>query len=479
MTNNYETVIGLEIHVQLGTKSKAFCSDSAAFGGSPNTHISPLSLGHPGTLPKINTKQIEYAVRLGLALNCTINLENRFDRKNYFYADLPKGYQLTQDAAPICLGGHLDVQVNGKTKRIRFHHIHMEEDAGKSSHDLDPNDSLIDLNRAGVPLLEIVTEPDMRSADEAYALITEIRKLVRYIGVSDGNMEEGSLRCDCNISVMPKGSKVFGNRCEVKNVNSMRNAKRAIEYEAKRQVEVLENGGFIQQNTLDFDAVTGKTSPLRSKENAHDYRYFPAPDLPPIVLTQAYVDAIKAEMPALPNALFQQFTTQYQLSEYDANILTETREIAEFYLALIQHTKNYKAAANWTINSVKAYLNEHKLDVNAFPISIDKLAELIALVDDNKVSLSVAKSKLFPAMIEHPKKSPLAIAEMLNLVQNSDVSVLEQFVDASIAKYPKKVAAYRKGKKGLLGFFMGDVMRSSKGKADPKVTNELLRKKLN
>src|ERR1700760_4310503 len=304
----YELVVGLEVHAQLSTLSKAFSSDSAAFGGGPNQHVSPVSLGHPGTLPRINKRMVEYAVKMGLACNCTINLNNSFARKNYFYADLPKGYQITQDQAPVCLGGYVPVRLaDGTQKDIAIHHIHMEEDAGKSMHDQHHADSLIDLNRAGVPLLEIVTEPDLRSAEEAGQFLTEIRKLVRYIDVCDGNMEEGSLRCDANISVRLKGQTTYGNRCEVKNLNSIRNVQRAIEHEFERQVRIVEAGGYIEQNTLNFNADTGETSVLRSKEMANDYRYFPEPDLMPLVLDEAYVTQIRQTLPALPNQLYQKY----------------------------------------------------------------------------------------------------------------------------------------------------------------------------
>lgn len=313
----YEVVIGLETHVQLATHSKAFCGDDARFGGEPNTHISTISLGHPGTLPHLNKRQIEFAVRLGLALGCQINLRSTFDRKNYFYADLPKGYQITQDRLPICVGGSLRISTKDGDKEVQIHHIHMEEDAGKSIHDLDPNDSLIDLNRAGVPLLEIVTEPDLRSADEVDAYMTAMRQLVRYLEISDGNMEEGSLRCDCNVSIRRLGDTHLNARCEIKNMNSMRFARRAIEYEVSRQAQIMEAGGKIAQQTLNFDPETGTTSPLRSKEDAHDYRYFPEPDLPPVVILPEYLEAIKMQMPPLPWELLEQFKNEYGLTDYE------------------------------------------------------------------------------------------------------------------------------------------------------------------
>lgn len=330
VSDKYELVVGLEIHAQLSTLSKIFSSDSAAFGAEPNHHISAISLGHPGTLPRINKRAVEYAVKMGLACNCTINLHNSFDRKNYFYADLPKGYQITQDKMPVCLGGYVTVKLsNGTTKDLAIHHIHMEEDAGKSMHDNHHADSLIDLNRAGVPLLEIVTQPDMRSSEEAGQLLTEIRKILRYLDICDGNMEEGSMRCDANISVRLKGETKFGNRCEVKNLNSIRNVQRAIDHEFERQVGIIEAGGYIDQNTLNFNADTGETSVLRSKEMANDYRYFPEPDLTPLVLDKAFVENIRQSLPALPGRLYQKYI-ELGLSEYDASVLTADKEVALF-----------------------------------------------------------------------------------------------------------------------------------------------------
>ena len=477
--DQYETVIGLETHVQLSTLSKAFCSDDASFGGAPNTHISTISLGHPGTLPRLNQKQIEFAIRLGLALGSKINLRSTFDRKNYFYTDLPKGYQITQDNQPICIGGALTVTVNGVSRNIRIHHIHMEEDAGKSIHDQAPKHTLVDLNRAGVPLLEIVSEPDLRSAEEVDAYMTAMRQLVRYLEISDGNMQEGSLRCDCNVSVRLKGEEKFGERCEIKNMNSMRFARKAIKYESKRQIDLIERGGKVAQQTLNFDPATGTTSPLRTKENAHDYRYFPDPDLPPIVLSKARVEEIKAQMPPLPWELKRSFQEDFGLSEYDANLLTEEKETALFFKALTVATTNYKAAANLIINRINPFLNEQKMDLAAFPVTVNALGELIALIESGKVNNTTAYQKLFPAMVNAPQKSAQALAAEMNLLQSDDADFLEKLVQEAIEKYPDKVKAYQKGKKGLIGFFMGEVMKASKGKAEPKSTNALLQKYLN
>jgi len=479
MKDKYELVIGLEVHAQLSTLSKSFSSDSAAFGAGPNENISPVSLGHPGTLPRINKRMVEYAVKMGFACNCTINLNNTFARKNYFYADLPKGYQVTQDQSPICLGGHITVRLSdGTQKDIAIHHIHMEEDAGKSMHDQHHADSLIDLNRAGVPLIEIVSEPDMRSSEEAGQYLTEIRKLLRYLDVCDGNMEEGSMRCDANISVRIKGNSVYGNRCEVKNLNSIRNVQRAIDHEFERQVEILENGGYIEQNTLNFNADTGETSVLRSKEMANDYRYFPEPDLQPLFLDREYVDQIKESLPALPNELYDKYTGQLGLPAYDASVITADREFAFYFEELIKHTDNYKAASNWMMGSVKSYLNENGVEITKFGIEPANLAALIALVDAGKVNNSVAAQKLFPALINDTTKSPDQLAKEMNMLISVDTDDVYQFINEAIAKFPDKVVEYKKGKKGVLGLFMGEIMKRSKGKIDPQKTNQLLIKEL-
>lgn len=476
--DKYETVIGLETHVQLGTASKAFCSDDARFGGDANTHISTISLGHPGTLPRLNKRQVEFAVRLGLALGSKISLENRFDRKNYFYADLPKGYQITQDALPICVGGSLEIEVNGERKNIRIHHIHMEEDAGKSIHDVEPYFSLIDLNRAGVPLLEIVSEPDLRSAEEVDAYMTAMRQLVRYLEISDGNMQEGSMRCDVNVSVRLKGATEYGQRAEIKNQNSMRFARKAIDFERKRQIDILEAGGQVEQETLSFDPNTGETSPLRDKENANDYRYFPEPDLTPVVLTENYIKKIKSSMPSLPWAMRTEFLQKYQLSAYNAQLLTEEKDIALFFKAVAEFSKDYKGIANLIINKIKPHLSEQKIALTDFGISAKHLAAFVDLIAADKISHSVAYQRLFPALIEQPHQSPEDLAQTLNLIQSGDADFLTALIDQAIANNPGQVAKYKKGKKGLLGFFVGDVMRKSKGKADPKKTNQLVKEKL-
>ena len=474
----YETVIGLEIHVQLSTKSKAFCADEVRFGAAPNTQVSAISLGHPGTLPRLNRQQLDFAVRLGLALNSEINLQNCFDRKNYFYADLPKGYQITQDNEPVCIGGSIPIQLGEEVKHIRIHHIHMEEDAGKSMHDSDDPHSYIDLNRAGTPLLEIVTEPDLRSAEEVDALMTAMRQLVRYLDISDGNMQEGSMRCDCNVSIRPMGADYFGNRCEIKNLNSMRYARKAIAYEVERQKKIVESGGTVAQQTLNFDPATGVTTPLRSKEDAHDYRYFPDPDLPPVVLSKQKVEEVRASLPALPWAIKEELKGKYQLSAYNAELLSAEPEPAHFFLVLAQETSAYKAASNLVINKIMPWAKENDASLADLPLTAHRLAEFVELIEAGKVSNSVAYQELFPAMIAEPEAAPEKLATDNGWIQSDDADELGQWVDAAIAAFPDKVKAYQNGKKGLIGLFMGEVMKLSKGKADPKMANQLLRERL-
>ncbi|MCC8407892.1 Asp-tRNA(Asn)/Glu-tRNA(Gln) amidotransferase subunit GatB [Mucilaginibacter sp. UR6-1] len=479
LSDKYELVVGLEVHAQLSTQSKMFSADSAAFGAEPNHHISMVSLGHPGTLPFTNKTAVEYAVKLGLACNCAINRNNSFARKNYFYADLPKGYQISQDQAPICIGGHVPVKLaNGSAKNVSLHHIHMEEDAGKSSHDGHHTDSLIDLNRAGVPLLEIVTQPDIRSAEEAGQFLTEVRRLLRYLNICDGNMEEGSMRCDANISVRLHGQTEYGNRCEVKNLNSIRNVQRAIEHEFARQVHLIEAGGHIEQNTLNFDADTGETSILRSKEMANDYRYFPEPDLQPLVLTEDYVEQIRAQLPSLPQQLYNKYINELNLSDYDAGVLTADHDVALFFEELIKKTHNYKAAAHWLMGPVKSYLNEGGHSIATLTVTPEHLAGIIELIEQGKINNTVAAHKLFPALLEQPEKTALQLAQELNLLITADSNEVDEFIREALAKFPDKVKEYHKGKKGVLGLFMGEVMKRSKGKIDPQKTNQLLIKQL-
>lgn len=476
--DQYEVVVGLEVHAQLLTQSKLFCGDSIAFGAEPNTHVSPVTLAHPGSLPKMNRKAIEFAVKMGLACHCEIEQQNYFARKNYFYPDLPKGYQVSQHTTPICKGGYVTIKVLDAEKNIRLNRIHLEEDAGKSIHDADPENTCIDYNRAGTPLIEIVTEPDLRSGDEAFAYLTEIRKLVRYLEICDGNMEEGSLRCDANISVRKKGDTKLGTKVEVKNLNSIRNVKRAIEAESKKLIEILEQGGTIIQQTKSFDAATGTSFAIRDKEDADDYRYFPEPDLPPFHLQEEFIEKLRRKIPELPAVKINRYISAFNLSGYDAQVIAEEKAFAEYFESLTKNSSNYKSAANWMLGPVKAWLNENAKEIDEFPIHPDQLTKLIGLAEHNKVSFSVASTKLFSQLIKDNSSDPETLAKELNLIQESDASSIEPIVDAVIEKFSDRVAEYKKGKKGLLSLFVGEVIKRSKGKADPKVVNELLLEKL-
>jgi aspartyl-tRNA(Asn)/glutamyl-tRNA(Gln) amidotransferase subunit B len=476
--NQYEAVIGLEVHAQLLTNTKAYSSDENIYGAIPNTKTSAITLGHPGTLPVSNKKVIEFAVKLGIAVGAGIRKVNRYARKNYFYADLPKGYQITQDDTPICNGGFIEIPCKeNKTRKINITRIHMEEDAGKSIHDLDPFNTLIDLNRAGVPLLEIVSEPEIKSGKEAFDYIMEIRKLVRHLGICDGNMEEGSLRCDANISVMIKGAKTFGTKVEVKNMNSSRNVRNAIDFEIKRQIDIIEKGGSIIHETRGFDASKGITLSQRHKEEANDYRYFPEPDLQPIEITTEYISKVKENMPLLPKELFVTYTEQYKLSDYDASLIIEDKNIASYFNQLCKLTNNYKAAANFINGVIKSHLNERALNITELDIKPLEISDLIRLIDDKKISNSVATSKIFPILLNSNQTAEMIAIEN-NWIQESDDKVLKELIKDVLAKFPQKVEEYRNGKKGLIGMFMGEVMKLSKGKADPKITNILLRDQL-
>lgn len=478
LTEKYEAVIGLEIHAQLLTKTKAYSSDENIYGKSPNTKTSVVSLGHPGTLPKSNSKVIEYAIKLGLAMNSKIRERNEYARKNYFYADLPKGYQITQDKTPICNGGKVLVKdKNGIKKEINITRIHMEEDAGKSIHDLDPFNTLVDLNRAGVPLLEIVSEPDIRTSDEAHQFITEVRRLLKYLDICDGNMEEGSLRCDANVSVRLKGTEEFGTKVEVKNMNSSRNVKRAIEFEIERQISLIENGFNIDHETRSFNAANSTTVSMRHKEEANDYRYFPEPDLQPVIVTNLYIKKIKQLMPPLPNELFLRFTENFGLTDYDAGVLVEEKEIALYFNKVCCFVKNYKLAANFLNGVIKSYLNENGKKIQDLEISSERLAELINSVDDGLVSNTIATSKLFELLLIS-NKSIVDIISENNWKQESSKDALNDYIIKAVSKYPEKVIEYKSGKKGLIGLFMGEVMKISKGQADPKIANKLLRTEL-
>tara|TARA_Y100000994_G_scaffold177274_1_gene146349 strand:- start:4291 stop:5739 length:1449 start_codon:yes stop_codon:yes gene_type:complete len=474
----YETVVGLEVHVQLNTVSKAYCSDSNLFGEPPNTCISPISAGYPGTLPKINKEVINSAIKLGLALNCNITEYNLYARKNYFYPDLPKGYQITQDTTPICTGGYVEI-ANSKEKsfKIALTRIHMEEDAGKSIHDLDPFHSLIDLNRAGVPLLEIVSEPEISSTEQAYQYLYEIRKLVRYLGISNGNMEEGSLRCDANISVRLKGSKELRNRVEVKNINSFKNVMKAIDLEAKRQINCYENNEDVNQETRNYNAHNNTTTVLRSKEDAHDYRYFTEPDIPPVIIDETFINDIKKDMPILPKERFHTYTKIYKLSDYDANLLIDDKSLSDLFDTITEHTSSYKTVVNIIMGVIKSYLNEKSLSINDIKIPPKHIAELAEMLDKNQINHIIVSQKLFPEMMIN-NTSPKIIAKEKNWIQEDDTKTIEMQIIKVLEKYPQKVIEYQNGNTNLIGLFMGEIMRETKGKINPKLINETLKKKL-
>ena len=483
MQKEYEIVVGLEVHARLLTKTKLFCGDSSVFGNEPNTNISPITLAHPGTLPKMNKEAIGFAVKLGLACNCEIEKQNYFARKNYFYPDLPKGYQVSQHTTPICKGGYVSIRTSAGEKNVQLNRIHMEEDAGKSLHDVYENETALDYNRAGVPLLEIVTEPDLRSGDEAYAYLTELRKLVRYLEICDGNMEEGSLRCDANISVRKKGDDKLGTKVEVKNLNSIRNVKTAIEHEAHRLMAMLEKGEMILQQTRSFDATTGTTFAIRDKEDAEDYRYFPEPDLTPFDLTDEFIESIRNSIPSLQKERITKYVSSFELSEYDATVLTEEKEFSDYFESLTQLNESDnvkpKSAANWMLGPVKTWLNDENKTIDEFPISSSRLIQLIKLVEDNRLSFSGASSKIFPLLMKDPNIDPAEQAAKMNLIIESNSDYIQPIADAVLLQFEDKVKEYRKGKKGLLALFVGEVIKRSKGKADPKVVNEILIQKLN
>lgn len=474
-SERWELVVGLEVHAQLLTASKAYSSDANTYGDHPNTLVSPVTLGLPGTLPVPNSKVIDHAIRLGIACGCTIAPRMHYARKNYFYPDLPKGYQITQDTTPICTGG--SIAIGDGLKEIHLTRIHMEEDAGKSIHDVDPFNTLVDLNRAGVPLVEIVSEPDIRTSQEAYDYLVEVRRLVRYLDICDGNMEEGSLRCDANISVRPKGSSIFGTRTEVKNMNSFKNVQRAIEFEAQRQAELLEGGGKVVMETRTFDAAKGITISLRSKEMAHDYRYFPEPDIQPLTVSEAKKDAVREAMPPLPRELKRKYIDTLGLSPYDAAILTDDKDTALYYESVLAHTPNAKSAANWVMGDVRSWINERGLEMKDFPITAERLGGMIGLIDAGKVSHTLASQKLFPLMLDQ-QGSAEELATANGLLLDTREDEIGTAMRAAMERYPDKVQAFRAGNKGLLGLFMGEVMKATKGKADPRRVNDIVKQLL-
>jgi aspartyl-tRNA(Asn)/glutamyl-tRNA(Gln) amidotransferase subunit B len=474
----YEAIIGLEIHAQLLTQSKAFCADNAAFGDEPNTNISAISLGHPGTLPRMNKKSVELAIKMGIVTHCQIDKHCYFARKNYFYPDLPKGYQTTQDKTPICTEGHIDLRIGESTKRIGIQRIHLEEDAGKSIHDQDPYDTLIDLNRAGVPLIEIVSKPDMRSAQEAAAYITEIRKIVRYLDICDGNMEEGSLRCDVNVSVRLQEENTFRTRAEIKNLNSIRNVERAIEYEIQRQIKIYEAGGTIEQETRNFDPVSGTTSSMRTKETAHDYRYFPEPDLLPLQIEDSYIQQLANNLPALPAQRYEKYTKELKLSDFEATTILEQKEISDYFEELVKVSGNPKQSANWVMGSIKTYLNETATRIQQFPLTPTHIAQIIELIVQDKISVTTAKEVVFTEMLKNPELTASEIATQKGVLQQSNTNELKPFIDEVITKFPAQVQEYKNGKTGVLGFLVGQVMKASGGKANPKLVNQMMQEAL-
>jgi len=475
----FETVIGLEVHAQLSTESKIFCSCSAEFGAPPNTHVCPVCMGMPGVLPVLNKKVVDYAIRMGLATNCTIAKHSIFARKNYFYPDLPKGYQISQFEEPLCQHGYVEIELDGRRKRIGITRIHMEEDAGKSVHAeefVSKNETLVDLNRCGVPLIEIVSEPDMRSPREAYLYLTALKQILEYLEISDCNMEEGSLRCDANVSLQPVGAKEFGVKTEVKNMNSFHGVEKALEYEIERQRKVLLAGGKITQQTMLWNAKEGKIVPMRSKEEANDYRYFPEPDLVPLDVDPVWVNRIAQELPELPFQRKQRFIKEYALPDYNATVLTTSKYLADFFEDAMKLYKNSKTLSNWIMREVLRFLSEQKLEIQESLITPKNLVELLKLIDDDTINVNTAKS-IFDEVAK-TGKSPRKIVEDKGLAQVSDTSELETIIVNLIDSHPVELEKYLAGKENLIGFFMGQVMKATRGKANPKLVNELLRKKL-
>jgi len=472
----FEAVIGLEVHAQLKTATKIFCGCSTAFGAAPNTQVCPVCLGMPGVLPVLNRKVVEYAVRMGLATHCRISTESRFARKNYFYPDLPKGYQISQYEQPICHHGWIDISLEEGTKRIGITRIHMEEDAGKLLHDPGGAFSRVDLNRTGVPLIEIVSEPDMRSPEEAVAYLKSLHSILRYLDICDGNMEEGSFRCDANVSIRPKGGEGFGTRTEIKNVNSFRFIEKALQYEIRRQIDVVLDGGSVIQETRLWDSTSQQTFSMRGKEEAHDYRYFPDPDLVPLHIEDAWIRDIERSLPELPNAKRERFMQVYGLSAYDAAILTSDRELADYFERCAERSGNPKGSCNWIIGPLLSLLKTEESGIESMRIQPEDLAELIQLIDRGTISGKIAKT-VFEEMAASGKKAEVIVREK-GLVQVSDSAQIEAIVQQVIAAHPKETAEYRAGKEKLMGFFVGQVMKASRGKANPQVVNEMLKKML-
>ena len=472
----FEPVIGLEVHAQLKTKTKIFCGCSTSFGAPPNTHTCPVCLGMPGVLPVLNKKVVEYALRMALATNCKINNESRFARKNYFYPDLPKGYQISQYELPIAEHGFLKIEADGLKKKIGITRIHMEEDAGKLTHDPSRPFSMVDFNRTGVPLIEIVSEPDIRSPEEAGAYLRQLRSIVRYLGICDGNMEEGSFRCDANISIRPAGSETFGTRAELKNLNSFKHVEKALHYEIIRQKEILVDSGEVVQETRLWDPDKNRTTSMRSKEEAHDYRYFPDPDLLPLVVDDTWIDDVRKNLPELPDAKTKRFIKEFSLSSYDADQLTSSRQLADFFEDCVRQFPDAKQVGNWIMGPLTALLNAEGKTISESPVSARELAGLLRLIDDGIISGKIAKT-IFEEMAQ-TGKAPDQIVKEKQLVQVTDVSAIEEVVSKVLTACPKEVESYKNGKTKLLGFFVGQVMKETRGKANPKIVNDILKKRL-
>lgn len=476
VAQKYETVIGLEVHVELHTNSKIFCGCSTAFGAPPNTHTCPVCLGHPGVLPVLNRQAVEYAMKAAMALNCTIADVSKFDRKNYFYPDSPKAYQISQYDQPIGENGWIDIEVNGETKRIGITRLHLEEDAGKLTHVDGGYASLVDFNRVGTPLVEIVSEPDLRTPEEAKAYLEKLRAIMLYCDVSDVKMEEGSLRCDANISLRPYGQEKFGTRAELKNMNSFRSVQRGLEYEQVRQAEILDDGGEVVQETRRYDDAAGKSFSMRGKEEAHDYRYFPDPDLVRLNISQEWKEAVRATIPELPDARKKRYVDTFGLSSYDAEVITASKKLADLFQESLSYTKDAKAAANWVMGDLLAYLNAGGLELDDVKLTGQGLGEMIGLLENGTISGKIAKT-VFKAMLE-TGKLPGAIVEEQGLVQISDEGALLGIVDEVIGRNPQSVEDFRAGKDKAIGFFVGQIMKETKGKANPALVNKLLMERL-
>ena len=468
----YEVIIGLEVHAELSTKTKMYCNCSTTFGADPNTHCCPICTGMPGVLPVLNERVVEYAVKAGLATNCEISRFSKQDRKNYFYPDLPKAYQTSQYDLPLCIGGHLDINVNGNKKRIGITRIHIEEDAGKLIHDAYTGDTLVDMNRCAVPLIEIVSEPDIRSADEAVAYMQTLKSILEYLEVCDCKMQEGSLRCDVNLSVRPVGQKEFGTRTETKNLNSFKAIHNSIEFEIQRQIEVLENGGVVHQETRRFDDVKGVGYAMRSKEDAQDYRYFPEPDLAPIVLSYEYINNIKDNLPEMPHIKKERYVSEYGLPEYDAEILTSSKKTANFFEKTNSICNNPKSVSNWLMGDFARLLNEKEIEIDESKVTEENLASLIMLIDKGTISSKIAK-QIFEEMFETGEKAE-DIVNKKGLVQISDEGAIKEICQKIVDANPQSIADYKAGKDRAIGFLVGQVMKETKGKANPQIVNKLL-----